>query len=57
MLTIPIGEAIIVAKEPIDIPPLVADKISKALSKKSRAEIYLISVLLVISLSSSSAVK
>ena len=57
MLTIPIGAAIIVAKEAIDIPALVADKIIKALSKKSKAEIYSISFLLVISLSSSSAVK
>ena len=40
-LTIPAGSPITVAKEIIDTPPIAADKTIKALSKLSKAAIYL----------------
>ena len=49
---IPTGTPAALLKEIIDIPPLVADKIIRILSKESKAyQMYLCSFLLIVSLS------
>ena len=50
-LAIPTGPPIILEKVTIDIPPLIADKTIKALSKSSKAVMYSFSPLVTVSVS------
>ena len=50
-LAIPAGVPVMLAKEIIDTPPLVADKTIKVLSTQSKAAIYLLTFFTIIFLS------
>ena len=56
-LVIPIGAPITVAKDAIETPPLATDKTIKGLSKLSKKGMYLLSFLLINSLSLISAIE